>query len=67
MPLRPLCIMFAIAGIFRLKSEGFIVDDLPKTDVIYTDLKWFEQNFNGVMPLEITVDTKQKRGLFRST
>ena len=57
---------FAIAGIFRLKSEGFIVDDLPKTDVIYTDLKWFESNFNGVMPLEITVDTKHKKGLFKS-
>ncbi len=57
---------FAIAGIFRLRSEGFIVDDLPKTDVIYTDLKWFESNFNGVMPLEITVDTKHKKGLFRS-
>ncbi len=57
---------FAIAGIFRLKSEGFIVDDLPHTDVIYTDLKWFESNFNGVMPLEITVDTKHKKGLFKS-
>ena len=57
---------FAVAGIFRLRSEGFIVDDLPKTDVIYTDLKWFETNFNGVMPLEITVDTKHKKGLFKS-
>ena len=57
---------FAVAGIFRLKSEGYIVDDLPKTDVIYTDLKWFEQNFNGVMPLEIVIDTKRKNGLFKN-
>ena len=57
---------FAIAGMFRLRSEAFIVDDLPKNDVIYTDLKWFENNFNGVMPLEITVDTKHKKGLFKS-
>lgn len=55
----------AIIGIFRLKSEGFIVDDLPKSDVIYTDLKWFESNFNGVMPLEILVDTKKKNGITR--
>lgn len=54
---------FAIAGIFRLRSEGFIVDDLPKTDRIYTDLKYFEKNFKGVMPLEIIIDTKQKNGL----
>lgn len=59
--------VFAIMGIFRLKSEGFIVDDLPKTDKIYTDLKWFEQNFGGVMPLEILVDTKKKNGLLRTT
>ena len=57
---------WAVIGIFRLRSEGFIVDDLPKTDVIYTDLKWFESNFGGVMPLEITVDTKHKKGLFKS-
>lgn len=53
----------AIIGMFRLKSEGFIVDDLPKTDRIYTDLKFFEEHFKGVMPLEIVVDTKQKNGL----
>ncbi|MBV9986485.1 MAG: MMPL family transporter [Chitinophagaceae bacterium] len=56
----------AVVGIFRLKSEGFIVDDLPKTDRIYTDLKWFEKNFGGVMPLEIVVDTKKRKGIFRS-
>ena len=57
--------VFAILGIFRLKSEGFIVDDLPQSDKIFTDLKWFEKNFGGVMPLEIMVDTKKKKGLFR--
>lgn len=53
----------AVAGIFRLRSEGFIVDDLPKTDKIYTDMKYFEKHFKGVMPLEILVDTKRKNGL----
>lgn len=56
----------AIAGIFRLDSVGYIVDDLPKTDKIYTDLKFFEQHFEGVMPLEIIVDTKKKGGATRS-
>ncbi|HEY2720568.1 MAG TPA: MMPL family transporter, partial [Chitinophagaceae bacterium] len=51
-------VVVAIAGIFRLKSVGYIVDDLPKSDKIYTDLKFFEQNFKGVMPLEIIVATK---------
>jgi predicted RND superfamily exporter protein len=56
-------LLFSIAGMFRLKSVGYIVDDLPKTDKIYTDLKFFESNFGGVMPLEIVIDTKQKNGL----
>ncbi|HLA52510.1 MAG TPA: MMPL family transporter, partial [Flavitalea sp.] len=59
-------LLFSVVGIFRLKSEGFIVDDLPKTDKIYTDLKFFERNFKGVMPLEIIVDTKRKNGLRRN-
>jgi predicted RND superfamily exporter protein len=56
-------IIFSVMGIFKLKTEGFIVDDLPKTDKIYTDLKFFEKNFHGVMPLEIIIDTKKRYGL----
>lgn len=56
-------LLFSVAGIFKLKSVSFIVDDLPKTDKIYTDLKFFEKNFHGVMPLEIVVDTKKRYGL----
>ena len=59
-------LIVAVFGIMRLESNGFIVDDLPKTDKIYTDLKFFEKNFKGVMPLEILVDTKKKRGVTRS-
>ena len=58
-----LVLAISVMGIFRLKSEGFIVDDLPKTDKLYVDLKFFEKNFKGVMPLEIIVDTKRKNGL----
>lgn len=56
-------LIFSVIGMFRLRSEGFIVDDLPKSDKIYTDMKFFEQNFKGVMPLEIVIDTKRKNGL----
>ncbi len=56
-------IIFSVIGISKLKTEGFIVDDLPKTDKIYTDLRFFENNFKGVMPLEIVIDTKKRSGL----
>ena len=56
-------LVFSIIGITRLRSEGFVVDDLPKDDKVYTDLKFFEKHFRGVIPLEILVDTKKKNGL----
>jgi len=60
-------VVFSIVGVLKIKKEAFIVDDLPKKDKLYTDLKWFEQNAGGVMPLEIVIDTKKKNGLIRST
>jgi len=56
-------VIFSLIGMSRLKTEGFIVDDLPKTDKIYKDLKFFESNFHGVLPLEIVIDTKRRYGL----
>lgn len=60
-------VVFSIVGVLKIKKEAFIVDDLPKKDKLYTDLKWFEQNAGGVMPLEIVIDTKKKNGLIRNT
>lgn len=57
-----LVIVFSISGMLRLVSVGHMVDDIPKTDKIYTDLKFFEKHFEGIMPLEIIVDTKKKYG-----
>lgn len=62
-----LVLIAAAIGMTRLESKGYIVDDLPKTDRIYTDLKFFEKHFEGVMPLEIVIDTRQKNGLRRNT
>lgn len=61
-----LAVLISLVGVLQIKKEAFIVDDLPKQDKLYTDLKWFEQNAGGVMPLEILVDTKKPNGLIRS-
>lgn len=55
-------VLISVIGMSKLRSEGFIVDDLPKTDKVFTDMKFFEKNFKGVMPLEILVDTKRRNG-----
>ena len=56
-------ILFSVSGIVRLRSEGFVVDDLPEDDQVYSDLKFFETHFKGVIPLEIVVDSRKKNGL----
>ncbi|MDI9319631.1 MAG: MMPL family transporter [Phycisphaerales bacterium] len=54
--------LISLIGVAKLKTVGYVVDDLPKKDKIYTDLKFFEKHFHGVMPLEIVIDTKRKNG-----
>lgn len=54
-----------IYGITQLKTTGNIVDDISKKEKLYQDLIFLEKNFNGVMPLEITIDTKKKNGILR--
>ncbi len=51
-------------GMSLMNVVGYVVDDLPQNDPIYTDLKYFEKNFRGVLPFEISIDTKKENGLF---
>lgn len=52
----------SIYGMSKITTVGYVVDDLPKKDIIYQDLKFFETNFRGVLPFEVTIDTKKKGG-----
>ena len=49
----------SVLGALRINAIGYVVDDLPKNDPIYTDLKWIESRFKGVMPFEVSIDTKR--------
>jgi predicted RND superfamily exporter protein len=54
-----------VYGITLMKSSGYMVDDIPEHDPVYKDLKFFESNFDGLMPLEIMVDTKRPGGVMQ--
>lgn len=54
--------LISFYGITRMKTTGRVADDVPHKDKVYTDLKYFENTFNGVLPLEIIIDTKKKGG-----
>jgi predicted RND superfamily exporter protein len=63
-----ICMVLLIAvsafGMTKIKTIGYVVDDLPKKDVVYTDLRFFEKNFHGVLPFEVMIDTKKPNGVF---
>jgi len=64
----PICAVFigiCIYGLTLMKTSGKLVDDLKENDPIYIDLKFFEKNFSGVMPFEISIDTKKKNGVIK--
>jgi len=56
-------VVVGIIGLSMMKTSGKIVDDFRSNDPVYIDLKFFETNFGGVMPFEISVDTKKKNGV----
>ncbi len=57
-------VLISAYGMTKIKAIGYVVDDLPKKDVVYTDLRFFEKNFNGVLPFEVMINTKEKNGVF---
>ena len=50
-------------GLTLIKVNSYVVDDLPKSSNTLTDLRFFEDNFKGVLPLEVSIDTKRKNGV----
>ncbi len=52
-----------IIGVSQLHTSGSVVDDIPQRDPIYKDLLFFEKNINGVLPLEIVVETDRPNGV----
>lgn len=57
-------ILAGLVGISQLRTTGNVVDDISKKDKLYKDLDFFEEHFKGVMPLEISIDTRTENGVF---
>jgi len=52
-----------IIGIYNIKISGSLIEDMPKNADFFKDIRFFEKEFEGIMPLEIMVDTKRKKGV----
>jgi predicted RND superfamily exporter protein len=57
--------LISTIGAFKIKTSGSLIEDMPKNTGFYQDILFFEKEFEGIMPLEITVDTERKKGVMK--
>jgi len=58
-------LVISIIGIFQMRISGSLIEDMPKKAPFFKDIVFFENEFDGVMPLEIMIDTKRKKGVMK--
>ena len=55
--------ILAVIGIFQMRTSGNLLDDMSKKAKFYQDISFFDNEFGGVLPLEIAIDTKKANGV----
>ena len=55
-----------VLGAMRMTTSGRVVDDIAKNDKLYKDIMFFEDNVGGVMPFEISIDTRKPKGVMNA-
>ncbi|MEP1490526.1 MAG: MMPL family transporter [Algibacter sp.] len=58
-------LIVSIIGIYQIKVSGSVIEDMPQESGFVKDIRFFEEEFNGIMPVEIMVDTKRKKGVMK--
>ncbi|MCK5815610.1 MAG: MMPL family transporter [Flavobacteriaceae bacterium] len=58
-------IIASLIGLFQMQISGSLIDDMPKDKEFYTDIQFFEEEFGGIMPIEILIDTKKPKGVMK--
>ena len=56
-------IIVSIIGIYKIRVSGSMIEDMPKSKQFYKDIVFFENEFGGIMPFEVFIDTKRKKGV----
>jgi predicted RND superfamily exporter protein len=57
--------LISTIGALKIKTSGSLIEDMPQNTGFYQDILFFEKEFDGIMPLEITIDTKRKKGVMK--
>lgn len=62
-----LLLVFSVIGVSQMKVSGSLIGEMPKSASFFKDILFYEKEFNGVMPLEIMIDTKKKKGVMKTS
>ncbi len=60
-----LLLVFSVIGVMQMKVSGSLIGEMPKSASFFKDILFYEKEFNGVMPLEIMINTKRKKGVMK--
>lgn len=60
-------LVLSIIGIYQIDISGSPIEDMPQNEQFFKDIRFFEQEFDGIMPVEIVVDTKRPKGVLKPT
>ncbi len=58
-------IIISIVGVYMIRVSGSLIEDIPKGKKFSEDIVFFENEFGGIMPLEVLIDTKKKNGVMK--
>jgi predicted RND superfamily exporter protein len=60
-----LLLIVSMIGMYQIKISGSLIEDMPQDSEFVNDIRFFEKEFNGILPVEIMVDTKRKKGVMK--
>lgn len=60
-----IALVASIIGIYMIDISGSILEDMPKKQSFFQDILFFDKEFDGIVPLEILIDTKRKDGVLK--
>ena len=58
-------LVVSIIGIYQIEISGSPIEDMPKKADFFQDIRFFEKEFDGIMPVEIVIDTKKPKGVMK--
>lgn len=54
-------LLVSLVGVYQVRTTGNITDELPADHQLFTDLRWLERTYGGIVPLNIYIESKNQK------